>query len=386
MCTILFIGVVYDQSKPVIDQLRAPLYSEQDMLEALWERYKSNYIESATGRTVDRQRNDVTTSEGQSYTMLRAVWMDDKETFDRAWRWTKDNLRKNSFLFAWKFGEKEDGSYGVLTEEGGNTSATDGDTDIALALFLAYGRWGNELYATEAREILNAVWEYEVVIINNKPYLLANDIEKSTDKEELIINPSYFSPYAYRIFAFFDPEHNWGGLVDTSYEILIKSMDTPTKLPPNWLTLNKETADIQATRSPNLTTHYGYDAIRIPWRIALDYIWFENEEALSVLSNFNFLKQEWLKNKQIGSVYSQSGEVISDSESFSMYGTSIAYFSIVDKKIAQEIHNTKLFKNYDVDKFKWYKDPGYYGDNWGWFGLALYHGRLFNYTEFLLTQ
>src|SRR5438552_3895428 len=65
------------------------VFSPKLMLNALWETYKHDYWDSTTGRTIDRQRNNVTTSEGQSYTMLRAVWQDDKGTFDKTWEWTK---------------------------------------------------------------------------------------------------------------------------------------------------------------------------------------------------------------------------------------------------------------------------------------------------------
>src|SRR5688572_27571716 len=86
------------------------LFSERTMLSHIWEGYKREYLEPETYRTPDRQRGDITTSEGQSYTMLRAVWNDDKQTFDRSWAWTKNNLQREDALFSWLFGQREDGS------------------------------------------------------------------------------------------------------------------------------------------------------------------------------------------------------------------------------------------------------------------------------------
>src|SRR5690606_5554171 len=77
-----------------ISSMRPPEFSRKNMLQALWFNYKINYLEEDTFRSLDKQQGGITTSEGQSYTMLRAVWMDDKETFDRAWQWTKDNIQR----------------------------------------------------------------------------------------------------------------------------------------------------------------------------------------------------------------------------------------------------------------------------------------------------
>ncbi len=76
------------------------VFSPRAMLDALWGTYKKEYI--SNGRAIDRQRGDITTSEGQSYSMLRAVWLDDRSSFDESWEWTKTNLkRSDDHLFAW---------------------------------------------------------------------------------------------------------------------------------------------------------------------------------------------------------------------------------------------------------------------------------------------
>src|SRR5947209_2285702 len=87
---ILVTAVLYHNSQK---RQQAILFSPHFVLNVLWESYKKNYWEAATGRTVDHQRSDVTTSEGQSYTMLRAVWEDDKPTFDKTWQWTQSSLK-----------------------------------------------------------------------------------------------------------------------------------------------------------------------------------------------------------------------------------------------------------------------------------------------------
>ena len=65
-------------------------------LENLWISYRDKIQKD--GRTIDRSRNYMSTSEGQSYALLRAVWMDDKETFDRVLKWTNNNYHPTQIL------------------------------------------------------------------------------------------------------------------------------------------------------------------------------------------------------------------------------------------------------------------------------------------------
>jgi len=229
------------------------IFSERDMLLSLWRNYKDDYIEEDSFRAVDRQRGNVTTSEGQSYTLLRAAWMDDKATFDSSLNWTENNLgREEDALFSWLYGERVDGTYGVLVNQGGYNTATDADTDIALALIFAYALWGEEEYLDKARAVIGDVWENEVVLINDTPYLAANNVEKTATSEFVVINPSYFSPYAYRIFAKVDPEHPWEELVDSSYDLLNRATRAPldaeasTGLPPDWVLIHEDTGELSA--------------------------------------------------------------------------------------------------------------------------------------------
>ena len=86
------------------------IFSPRNELAALWSQYKTEYMEPGTNRVLDKQKDDITTSEGESYALLRAVWMDDQTSFDQSLKWTKDNLRRNdNHLFSWLFGTGERG-------------------------------------------------------------------------------------------------------------------------------------------------------------------------------------------------------------------------------------------------------------------------------------
>jgi endoglucanase len=361
------------------------VFSEKGMLESLWTDYKNEYLEKDTGRALDKQKENITTSEGQSYTMLRAVWMDDKETFDKAYKWTKNNLgRREDHLFAWLFGKKSDGTYGVLVSQGGYNSASDADSDIALSLIFAYNRWNDKKYLDEAKLIINDIWTYDVVTIKGKPYLTSNNIERFSPNP--IINPSYLSPYAYRIFSKIDTRHNWLALAETSYDVLEYTTSSnlnaqlSAHIPPEWVSINKKTGVITATNVKDLGTEYGFNALRTPWRVALDFLWFNEPRARDYLNTLTFLSKEWENKHMLLATYAHDGSVIMNSEAPAMYGGSIGYFVVSDMEYGEQIYEQKLAYLVDSNTKFWKTPLSYYDANWAWFGIALYNDLLPNLT------
>lgn len=370
------------------------IFSPKTLLSNTWERYKERYLEQDTYRTVDRQRDNITTSEGQSYTMIRAVWMDDKETFDGAWQWSQDNLqREKDSLFSWLFGERSDGTYGVLIQENGLNTASDADVDIALSLLFAYARWQDTDYLEDAREIINDIWEKEVVIINGKPYIASSNVDKEIGASEIVMNPSYFAPYAYRIFKDVDPQHPWDELAETSYDVLEESMrlsldsENSANIPPNWISINTATGEIK--RAENLPaeikngSNFGFDAMRIPWRIALDFKWFREPRAEELLEEMEFFSKEWGANQKINAEYTHAGVPAEYFESSAIYGGLIGYFVVSEPEIADAVYKDKLTVLYNPDFNDWSRPLNYYDENWAWFGIALYNDLLPNLWSYV---
>lgn len=362
------------------------VYAQNAMLYNLWHEYKVNNLEPSSHRTLDKSQANITTSEGQSYTMLRAVWMDDKTTFDQSWQFTKNNLQHSTdHLMSWKFGKRSNGVYGVLLDQGGQNSASDADSDIALSLIMAYKRWNYDPYLYEAKQIINGIWENEVVLIKGKPVLTANNLEKNS-KTTVVVNPSYFSPYSFKLFAKIDPRHDWQGLVDNSYALLSQSAtakldkNTSSGLPPNWFLMNRASGAI-LPGSNNLDSNYGYDAMRIPFRLALDYKWFKDPRDKNLLDSFGFLGRQWDEEGSLATIYSHDGNVIAGYESPAMYGSAMGYFTVSEKGKAADYYKHKLQVLYNPDTINWTRPLSYYDDNWAWFGLALYQNSLPNLAE-----
>lgn len=364
------------------------VFADRTMLSGLWNSYKDEYWESGSGRTIDRQSGNITTSEGQSYTMLRAVWQSDKATFDKTWGWTKQQLQRPDHLFSWRWGKLADGSYGILNDQGGQNSASDADSDIALALVMAASRWQQQSYLNDAKAIIGSIWTNEVVHINDKPYLVANNLEKA-DPTQAIINPSYIAPANYRIFAGVDTAagHDWNGLVASSYSLLNTVIDSnldkssSAHLPPDWVVISKLTGDISAptaAQGGNLSTNYGYEAFRIPWRLALDYRWNKADEAKSTLAKMSFLSDQWSSNAKLSPIYSHDGKPQATYESTGAYGGDLGYFILERPSQATDVYNKKLKYLYDPNKNAFSQDLSYYDANWAWFGMALYTNQLDN--------
>lgn len=379
LIAVVTFGILWYKNRPGAS---IPLvFSTRGMVNALWQNYKADFLEEGTARTLDKHQDNITTSEGQSYTMMRAVQMDDQTTFDQAYQWTKDNLgRDEDRLFSWLFGKDASGNYGVLRSKGGYNSASDADIDIALSLIFAYNRWGRDQYRGDALAIMKDIWDKEVVEIKGVPYLAANNLEKFTS-ERAIINPSYFAPYAFRIFDKFDPvdDRDWMGLVDSSYAVLNAVADSSldregsAQLPPDWIVIDKKTGAISATSIPNLTTNYSFDALRVPWRIAVDYVWNREPRAKAYLDKLSFFSDEWEKKGKIGATYTHEGKILNEAEVPAMYGGVIGYFMASDTKNAENVYNQKLKSLYNPDTNKWKKPLSYYDDNWAWFGISLYN-------------
>lgn len=372
----LFIGVLY-MSNSLPNQTRS--FSSYTLLSSSWQKYKERFIKQS-GRVVDE--NGVTTSEAQSYALLQSVWADDMPTFNQVWNWTSRNLKRPAdHLFGWRYGNRPDNTIGFLPN-GGDNSASDADGDIAFALIMASRRWHKTSYRAAALPILDSMWNSEVATVSGQPYLTAGNWASSS--AEIVINPSYFAPYAWRVFAQEDKMHNWNGLIAPAYDLLKKAGQTPLDkgggagLPPDWLSLTPS-GNIQATNLPNLNSDYSFDATRTPWRIALDYQQYGDKRALDYLQTLGFLVKEYRSGKKLYESYTHDGHPLNGGESPVMYATSLGIFMNVQPDLANQIYQNKILNLYSTDSNSFRQNLSYYEENWLWFGSALYLKALYKF-------
>jgi endo-1,4-beta-D-glucanase Y len=354
------------------------------MLTENWSRYKATFIQT-DGRVIDYNGN-VTTSEGQAYAMLRAFWMRDRATFDTVYRWTRDNLQipRGDHLFSWKWGEKPDHSWGALDR----TSAADADQDIALALLLAGQVWREPSqqvksqldYHNDARLILNDIWDRLTLDAPLGRVLLPGDWPRPPGKtganaHTYAINLSYFAPYAYRAFAEADPDHDWTLLIDSSYEILSRAIaQTDTHLPPDWVEISLDNDQVALYREPlDSRGDFGYEAIRVYWRVALDALLSPLEKrAAGLLATRTLLPRYWIIRQDLPVSLTWDGIVRNPKlESGAVYGAILPALTHQDRHVTEEVVTRRLLPNLQPGGV-WNTKNDYYAQNWLWFGLALH--------------
>src|SRR5512141_864020 len=181
--------------RPAEDRARA-----RDELSALWSLYRYTHVQG--GRVVAHDEGGITTTEGQAYAMLRAVWANDRTAFEEVWRWTRQNLQvRGDRLLAWRWKDR------VLDRN----AATDADQDAALALVLASRRFGEPRYLDEARGLLADIWAREVVVVAGRPFPTGGNWAPAERWPTLHV--AYLAPYAYEVFAEVDPGRPWRDLV-----------------------------------------------------------------------------------------------------------------------------------------------------------------------------
>lgn len=343
-----------------------------NLLQQSWIAYRDRFIQ-ADGRVIDRETDDRTVSEGQAYAMLRAVLINDRDTFSRTLNWAENNLsrkddkgKRTDMLWAWKWGQQPQGTWGTIDAN----FASDADVDATVALILAARRWDCPEYLDLAQDKLKDLWKLSTVKVKRNRYLLPGPDAAFRQPEDLIVlNPSYFAPYAFRLFDQVD-RHNWMRLVDSSYTMLERSAQlSEVNLPSDWVALHRKTGEFQAVQpTETLQTDYGFDAYRVWWRIAWDLAWFQEPRAEQYLQqHLTDLQQRWQTQHKVPAEIDLQGQPLVDYEATSQYGMLHYAFRLINPEIAQQIYDQKLAPQYQ-NGF-WDSDSAYYTQNLTWFGL-----------------
>ncbi len=213
-----------------------------------------------------------TISEGQGYGLVLSVYMANgtntgREDFDALYRYVQRYRLPDCGLMSWKI--SADG----LTAD--TWSAPDGDIDIAFALVMAHRQWGSDgaiNYLAEAQAYIANLMTYAV---NKTNWNISNAQFADTSLKNVC---SYQIPYAFKVFHDVSGDSRWINVIEAAYDMFghFQTLNPATGLVPN------------VCRMPTYVDFgdgnlkYGYDASRIPWRVAVDYLW--HGQALSPLA------------------------------------------------------------------------------------------------------
>jgi endoglucanase len=334
-----------------------------------WGAYRRAYIQD-DGRVIDHSQDGVTTSEGQAYALARAAWLGDLSTFDRVLSWTRHNLQAADphRLPAWRWGRRGDGTWGVIDEN----PASDADIWMAWALVTAGRRWDRPVWVADARHLMREVWETETSRLGARRVLLPGPWalgpggcapgELGPEPAAVIINPSYYMPFAFRLFAEVDPHHPWQELVFESYRLLDEVL-TPNGA-PDWVRVDGTTGQITAfAEVESEKAVSGYEALRVPWNLAADAVWYNEPVARRLMARLDPLAARLGREGRLPAVVRPDGSAAVAWESRALYGSLLPVAAL---------------RGWNVDLSTRVARPAgdapgrsYYDDNWTWFGSAL---------------
>ncbi|HEY9072685.1 MAG TPA: hypothetical protein VIN67_01020, partial [Desulfobaccales bacterium] len=144
---------------------------------------------------------------------------------------------------------------------------------------------------------------------------------------------------------------------------------------PDWCLVS---AAGQLGPAPGQDRHFGWEAVRLPWRLALDNLWFQEPKAAQILGQkfLPFFKQEWQAKGKLAAVYNYRGAPMVDYESPVLYaGVLAAALAAGDRDFAGQLAQKILTFYHETDGRAYFDTPdNYYANNWAWLGLALYAG------------
>jgi endo-1,4-beta-D-glucanase Y len=240
--------------------------------------WKNRYLtdEGASGflRVRMPTAEDKSSSEGIAYGMLISVYLRDRATFDALWGYARRYLNENG-LMRW-----EVSASGEATDR---SSATDADEDMAFALVAADSRWGG--YGDAADGMIRSLMTHAVELPG---FVLKPGDSWGGSK---VTNPSYFAPAYYRVFAARTGDARWEQVADTSYAIMARVAEKhgrATGLQPDWTTVAGDSAPGGTDPSDDgFEFDYGYNATRVPWRLAMDAAWNCDPRAQGHLERLN---------------------------------------------------------------------------------------------------
>lgn len=239
-------------------------------------------------------------SEGQGYGMMIMALMagfdpSAKAAFDGLYKYYKAHpAKKGQTLMAWA-----QDKYCKSTD---NSSAADGDMDIAYALLLADKQWGSKgsiNYLYEAKNLINDVMRYE---INPQSYtiLLSNGAEHDSD-DYYDTRSSDFMPSHFRAFKNATHDVRWDKVISHTYSLFIAMQNKYSPdaglLPDFIQQVNHHPRPAKAHYlESRYDGYYNYNACRVPWRIAADYLLYGDARAKVIAGKIN----HWLRQTTQG--------------------------------------------------------------------------------------
>jgi endoglucanase len=218
-------------------------------------RFLARYV-GPDGRVIRHDQGGDTVSEGQAYAMLLAAATGDRRRFATVWRWTQRNLQRDDGLLSWHW------AGGRVADP---QAATDADLDAARALLVAARRFHRPAYRRAALRIGRGILKLETATVGRQLVLVAGPW--ASDRH--VVDPSYFSPRAFAELRRASRDGRWDRVARSSRAIARSLQAHRSGLPPDWAVATPSGASpIGTPQDPGAQARYGFDAVRLPARMA----------------------------------------------------------------------------------------------------------------------
>lgn len=236
---------------------------DDDFIASWYETWRSRYLTDCNGMVMpSTEDRSVSKVEAQGFAMIAAAYMADKATVDGLYAYYQSKRQSSSCnLSAWHT------TCGGVQDAG---AATDGDIDVASGLIVAHWQWPNDGYDDKARGVISSLDRMLTDcggLTTVYPGCSNGGPWGGCDETDI----SYYSPGFFRYFAKISGDNRWAKLADDTNRIRDNAANPSTGLVPDWQSVQGRPG------AGSRVGHYGFDAIRTPFKHALDYLWHGNE-------------------------------------------------------------------------------------------------------------
>lgn len=331
----------------------------------LWARYQEHFIQK-DGRVVDYDRDNLTTSEGQSYAMFFALVANDPSGFDLLYHWTVNNLADGDLqnnLPAWSWGRRPDGTLGVKD----SNSASDADLWIAYDLIQAGRLWKRHEYTLAGDALLKQIASKEVSHNHAFPILLPAHDGFEHDGA-IVTNASYMPLFLFEAAAKAQPHGPWKAMAASLPTLIQKS--TVQGFATDWLKVESDetirptpalgSAESQATGS--------YDAIRV-------YLWAGLTPAATVgrdaILKSLYGMASYMKSHTVPPEFTSEGQpAVRGTGPVSFSAALIPFLEAVQELGAAHLQEKRLGSAWSAHTGLYGNPPRYYDQNLAMFSLG----------------
>jgi endo-1,4-beta-D-glucanase Y len=301
-------------------------------------------------------------SEGQGYGMVIMALMagydpSAQKIYDNLYRYCHSHpSNRGSHLMAWA-----QNTHGKDIDK---TSATDGDMDIAYSLLLADKQWGSTgaiNYLQQSKSMIGDIMQYE---INHETWtvILSNGIEAES-KDYYDMRSSDFIPANFKAFANATNDYRWDKVITTGYRLfnnMQKRYSPDAGLVPDFIVhINRKPEPAHAHYLESVYDgDYNYNACRVPWRVATDYLLGGDARSKIFVQKIN----RWIRETTNNNTYNLSaGYTLAGNDIKGRYFEALSFIApfavsaMVDKSNQQWLNHvwdyTVQFKMKDFDYY-----------------------------------